>query len=164
MSSRKSPRASAATPPRSGFKHRNLPLLLLQAREGVITHFRPILNAHGVTEQQWRIVRALLEQGALEPRQIGAVCRISSPSLAGVLARMDDLGLVRRERLAEDQRRVRVHLTAKSRSLAATMAPQIEAVYAAIETHIGADFIDRFYATLDELIQMLGEVPEPASE
>lgn len=161
MSSRQPPRTPSATVPRGGFKHRNLPLLLLQAREGVIAHFRPILNAHGVTEQQWRIVRALLEHGALEPRQIGSVCRISSPSLAGVLARMDDLGLVRRERLAEDQRRVRVSLTAKSRSLAATMAPQIEAVYAAIESHIGADFIDRFYATLDELIEMLGEVPEP---
>ena len=50
------------------FSHRNLPLLLLQAREGVLAHFRPILNAHGVTEQQWRIIRALLEGGPLEPR------------------------------------------------------------------------------------------------
>ena len=146
--------AGAAT-----FRHRNLPLLLLQAREGVIAHFRPILNAHGVTEQQWRIVRALLEGGPLEPRQIGEVCRISSPSLAGVLARMDDLGLVKRERLAEDQRRVKVSLTAKSRTLAAAMAPQIEAVYAAIEAHIGSDFIQRFYATLDELIGLLDGVP-----
>ena len=161
MSSRTPTRTKSATAPRGAFRHRNLPLLLLQAREGVIAHFRPVLNAHGVTEQQWRIVRALLERGALEPRPIGAVCRISSPSLAGVLARMDDLGLVRRERIAQDQRRVMVSLTAKSRSLAATMAPQIEAVYQAIEAHIGADFIDRFYATLDELIEMLGEVPGP---
>jgi hypothetical protein len=72
--------------------HRNLPLLLLQARERVIANFRPALNAAGVTEQQWRIVRALLEQGPLEPRQIVGLCAISSPSLAGVLARMDDLG------------------------------------------------------------------------
>jgi homoprotocatechuate degradation regulator HpaR len=141
------------------FTHRNLPLLLLHARESVIAHFRPILNAHGVTEQQWRIVRALLERGPLEPRQIGEVCRVSSPSLAGVLARMDDLGLVQRERLAHDQRRVRVSLTARSRALANAMAPQIEAVYQAIESHIGSEFIERFYATLDELIGMLGELP-----
>jgi homoprotocatechuate degradation regulator HpaR len=149
----------AAEAPAPVFRHRNLPLLLLQAREGVIAHFRPILNAHGVTEQQWRIVRALLEGGPLEPRQIGEVCRISSPSLAGVLARMDDMGLVKRERLAEDQRRVKVTLTAKSRTLAAAMAPHIEAVYAAIEAHIGSDFIQRFYATLDELIGLLDGVP-----
>jgi homoprotocatechuate degradation regulator HpaR len=156
MSSQRKPAGRAAP----GFTHRNLPLLLLQAREGVMSHFRPVLNAHGVTEQQWRIVRALLEQGPLEPRQIGRVCGISSPSLAGVLARMDDLGLVRRERLAEDQRRVMVSLTARSRALAAAMAPQIEAVYRTIEAHIGADFIDRFYGTLDELIARLGGVPE----
>ncbi|MBL8355834.1 MAG: homoprotocatechuate degradation operon regulator HpaR, partial [Delftia acidovorans] len=73
--------------PAAGFQHRNLPLLLLQARESVIARFRPILQAHGLTEQQWRIVRALLESGPLEPRQIVEICRISSPSLAGVLAR-----------------------------------------------------------------------------
>ena len=72
---------------------------------------------------------------------------------------MDDMGLVKRERLAEDQRRVKVTLTAKSRALAAAMAPQIEAVYAAIEAHIGSDFIQRFYATLDELIGLLDGVP-----
>lgn len=144
----------------STFQHRNLPLLLLHARESVIAHFRPILNAHGVTEQQWRIVRALLERGPLEPRQIGEACRISSPSLAGVLARMEALGLVSRERLPHDARRVRVSLTDASRALADAMAPQIEAVYAAIEAHIGSEFIERFYATLDELIGMLGELPE----
>jgi homoprotocatechuate degradation regulator HpaR len=156
MSTRK---VRSAEAPAARFRHRNLPLLLLQAREGVIAHFRPILNGNGVTEQQWRIVRALLEGGPLEPRQIGEVCRMSSPSLAGVLARMDDMGLVKRERLAEDQRRVMVTLTAKSRALAAAMAPQIEAVYAAIESHIGSDFIQRFYATLDELIGLLDGVP-----
>lgn len=148
----------------AGFTHRNLPLLLLHARESVIARFRPILNAHGVTEQQWRIVRALLERGPLEPRQIGEVCRISSPSLAGVLSRMDDMGLVKRERLEHDQRRVKVSLTAKSRALAAKLAPQIEAVYQAIEGHIGSEFIGRFYATLDELIGLLGELPPVESE
>lgn len=145
-----------ATP---SFRHRNLPLLLLQARESVIAHFRPILNAHGLTEQQWRIVRLLLDAGPLEPRQIGQQCRISSPSLAGVLARMDEVGLVRRERMAEDQRRVKVSLTPRSRALAAAMAPKIEAVYEALEAHIGRDFIDRFYETLGELIGLLGELP-----
>jgi homoprotocatechuate degradation regulator HpaR len=146
--------------PRSGprsFAHRNLPLLLLQAREAVLGRFRPILNEHGVTEQQWRIVRALVERGGLEQRQIGEVCRISSPSLAGVLARMDELGLVQRERLAEDQRRVLVTLTPKSRALAQQMAPRIEATYRALEAQLGSELMERSYATLDELLARLGD-------
>lgn len=145
--------------PQSGFAHRNLPLLLLQARERLIARFRPVLNAHGVTEQQWRIVRALHEQGAMEPRQIVRRCHISSPSLAGVLARMDELGLVQRQRLAHDQRRVMVALTARSRALVAAMAPQVEALYQAIEAHIGAAFIGGVHAALDELIGKLDTLP-----
>ena len=136
-------------------KHRNMPLLLLQARERVIARFRPILNAHGITEQQWRIVRALIDTGPLEPREIGELCRISSPSLAGVLSRMQELGYITRRRLDHDQRRVRVSLTPRSRGLAARMAPQIEATYREIETVIGAEFSARFYRALDQLIGAL---------
>ena len=132
--------------------------------EGIIGQFRPILNAHGVTEQQWRIVRALLERGPMEPRQIGAVCRFSSPAVTGMLARMDDLGLVTRARQAQDARRVTVQLTAHARQLAAALAPQIEAVYQRIEDHIGPEFTERFYATLDEVIALLGELPPPDSD
>jgi homoprotocatechuate degradation regulator HpaR len=132
-------------------KHRNLPLLLLQVRERVISHFRPILNANGITEQQWRIVRVLLEAPSLEPRQIGELCRISSPSLAGVLARMEQLGLVTRRRLHHDQRRVHVSLTPRSRALAARMAPEINATYRRIEQLIGREFSQRFEQMLDQL-------------
>jgi homoprotocatechuate degradation regulator HpaR len=142
-------------PKPANLKHRNLPLLLLQAREQVIARFRPVLNAHGITEQQWRIVRVLLDLGPLEPRQIGELCRISSPSMAGVLARMEELGLVARKRLDHDQRRQRVSLTRRSRALAARMAPQIEAVYRHIEELIGSEFSGRFYRILDELIAAL---------
>ena len=136
-------------------RHRNLPLLLLQAREHVIARFRPILNANGITEQQWRIVRALIDTGPLEPREIGELCRISSPSLAGVLSRMEELGYIKRKRLDHDQRRLRVSLTPRSRALAARMAPRIEATYREIEAVIGVEFSARFYRALDELIGAL---------
>ena len=137
------------------FAHRNLPLLLLQARERVLARFRPLLNEHGVTEQQWRILRALHELGPMEPREIGEACRISSPSMAGVLARMDDLGLVLRKRLDRDQRRVMVALTPKSRALVARVAPQVEATYSALESELGAERVERLYRTIDELLATL---------
>ena len=146
-------------PPVAAFAHRNLPLLLLRSRDTVLARFRPILQSHGLTEQQWRIVRALLESGPLEPRQIGQQCCISSPSLAGVLARMDELGLVKRERLAQDARRVLVSLSPASRALAASMAPQIEAVYAQLEQQLGGDFMARLVRMLDTLGARLETTP-----
>ena len=139
--------------------HRNLPLLFLHARESVFARFRPVLNAAGVTEQQWRVIRALLDHGPLEPRQLVDICRLSSPSLAGILARMDDLGLVRRERLERDQRRVRVSVTKTGQALAARLAPEIEATYRGLEERLGADCIERLYGTLDEVITTLGPAP-----
>jgi homoprotocatechuate degradation regulator HpaR len=134
---------------------RNLPLLMLQAREHVIAYFRPLLNAHGITEQQWRIVRLLLDTGPLEPRQIGQLCSLSSPSLAGVLSRMDQMGLIRRKRLPNDQRRVSVSLTARSCTLAGRMAPLIDDVYGRIEEQLGEEFIAQLHETLDQVIAKL---------
>lgn len=142
--------------------HRNLPLLLLQARERVLSQFRPLLNAHGFTEQQWRIVRALLETGPMEPREIVARCGISSPSLAGVLARMEETGMVRRERLAHDQRRLHVSLTDACRVRAQAMAPEVEATYQALEARVGRARLAAMYAALDELIGLVGPEADDA--
>jgi homoprotocatechuate degradation regulator HpaR len=133
-------------------ERRNLPLLLLRSRELVLEQFRPILNAHGITEQQWRVVRVLIDAGPLEPREIGELCRFSSPSLTGMLARMEELGLVRRERFKHDQRRVRVSLALRGRSLAARVAPEIDKTYRRLEGVLGSDFCEQLYAQLDQLI------------
>jgi homoprotocatechuate degradation regulator HpaR len=153
------PTAGAKGTPQAPVPHRNLPLLLLLAREGVIGLFRPLLHAQGLTEQQWRVLRVLVEFGALEPRQIGRLCGLSSPSLAGILARMQEQGLITRQALAHDKRRQAVSATARSRRTAARLAPEIEAVYRRLEEALGPAVVDRLYATLDELVAALGDQP-----
>jgi homoprotocatechuate degradation regulator HpaR len=149
------PSSSPSEPPAPPIRARNLPLLLLQAREAVLARFRPLLNAHGVTEQQWRIVRAIAEKGPLEPREIVRWCGISSPSLAGVLARMEAAGLVQREPHADDARRQRVRLTPASRGLVRRLAPKIEATYAEIEHDLGRGGLAPLIATLEEVVARL---------
>ncbi len=150
-------------------RHRNLPLLLLQAREALMAQFRPLLNQQGLTDQQWRIVRALFDAetggvAALEPRQLGDACQISSPSIAGVLARMEELGLIARERMAGDQRRVAVSLSAAGRKLAKKLITQVEARYAALEAEIGVKVMHEVYDLLDVLIGHLGAHAEQQEE
>ena len=140
-------------------RHRNLPQLMLQAREALMAQFRPILNENGVTEQQWRIIRALLTHGPLEPRQLCEQCRISSPSIVGVLLRLEEAGLVDRERMVDDQRRVRVSVTARSRQLGRRMIPAIEQRYAGIEAKVGVQTLQQAYDVLDALLVPLGYAP-----
>ncbi|MBV6567323.1 homoprotocatechuate degradation operon regulator HpaR, partial [Acinetobacter baumannii] len=44
----------------------SLTLALLEAREAIMSHFRPALNEVGLTEQQWRIIRILYQYEELE--------------------------------------------------------------------------------------------------
>ncbi|MGN6319331.1 homoprotocatechuate degradation operon regulator HpaR [Trinickia sp.] len=127
-------------------------MLLLRAREKIMERFRPLLTAHGLTEQQWRVIRALHERGPMEPRQLSDLCTISSPSMAGVLARMESLDLVTKERFAEDQRRVLVSLTTTSVSLVRALTKDLESRYAALEREVGADVVARVYQAVDDLL------------
>jgi homoprotocatechuate degradation regulator HpaR len=141
-------------------RHRNVPLAMLRAREAVIGHFRPLLNRAGVTEQQWRVLRALADGGPLEPRRICEACAILAPSLTGVLARMEETGLVTRERVATDQRRMLVALTPRSCALLHDLAPYVEAQYRSVERALGRELYDDLLRVLDAVTERLA-TPAP---
>jgi homoprotocatechuate degradation regulator HpaR len=132
--------------------YRNLPQLFLKAREELLCHFRPIISHFGLTEQQWRILRALGEREQMEPREICETCHILSLSLTGVLSRMEEMGLITRERMAEDQRRILVRMTPKSEKLVAELGPLIVAQYRIIEQALGAELIEHLYEVMDRII------------
>lgn len=140
----------------------NLPLKLLHARERVLRQFRPVFNEFALTEQQWRVIRALLEAGPLEQHAVGELCGFASASLVGILARMEAQGWVERTRVAADQRRVVVRLTAASRSLAARMRPRVASTYEQIERRIGRDRLSLLATLLDEVIGSLDDDAPPA--
>lgn len=144
--------APSAAPP---LMRRNLPMLLLLVRERMLTRFRPVLGEKGLTEQQWRILRVVHDAGRLEQHQIAAACGLLAPSLAGVLARMEGLGLVERTRLAHDQRRIEVGLTDQSRALVTELAPRIEAVYRQLEAEIDPDAMANLEHCLDAVLAAL---------
>ncbi|MBB1630069.1 MULTISPECIES: homoprotocatechuate degradation operon regulator HpaR [Cupriavidus] len=139
------------------FRHRNLPHLLLQARETLMAGFRPILRQHGMTEQQWRVVRTLNEQGEMEPNQLADACLILSPSLTRMLSSMEEAGLILRSRSTTDQRRQLISLTDKCRALIAEMEPLIDRRYEQLEQMIGAERLGKVYGAIDELLVSLSE-------
>ena len=123
----------------------------------MMERFRPLITAHGLTEQQWRVIRALHEHGPMEPRQISDICTISSPSMAGVLARMESMDLVTKERFAEDARRVLVTLTKTSVELVRVISKDLEAQYRELERKVGPDIVEQVYQAIDALLAGLEE-------
>lgn len=134
--------------------HRNLPRLLLQARESVMAHTRPHLRGHGLSDQQWRVLRVLGEQGPVDTGRIAREAFILGPSLTGVLDRMERDGLIARSRDVADQRRSVVEATAQGRKLIKRLAPDIEDHYLWMERALGKDKLEQLYGLLDELIAL----------
>ncbi|UVT02205.1 homoprotocatechuate degradation operon regulator HpaR [Burkholderia glumae] len=136
--------------------HRNLTMLLLEAREALVGRFRPILKEASLTEQQWRIIRLLdgEPRGELEAGQIAKGCCILSPSLTGVLERLERDGLITRMRSTEDQRRLLVALTERSRQLARKIGQRIDDQDRQLEQQLGADGLRAIYTALDRLLEV----------
>ena len=143
------------------FVHRNLPRLLLQAREAVMTHTRPSLREHGLSDQQWRVLRVLGEHAnsteAAEGVETGRVAReafLLGPSLTGVLTRMERDGLIERSRCSQDARRTVLRATKLGLSKVAKLSEAIEAHYAWMESELGKQKLAQLYQLLDAVIQL----------
>lgn len=154
MSSRNARAVKPKRQPAGPVGQRNLPLLMLRGREALLQHFRPVFNRFDLTEQQWRILRFLSDEGEVEQRLLAAHCQILGPSLTNMLSRLTELDYVARRRSADDQRRVFVALTAKGRRLIVTVAPFIAEQYRVIEARIGAGMMEELIAVLDRLLDL----------
>lgn len=140
---------------------RSLPMQLMLAREAVMQRFRPHLNESGLTDQQWRIIRALNEVDELEIVELGKSCCLHAASLSRILPKLEFDGLVSRRSNKNDQRRVIVSLTPKGRRLFAAVAPRSEEIYAALAREIGPAKLEQIYGLLDEVIGALVQRQKP---
>ncbi|WP_060492718.1 MULTISPECIES: homoprotocatechuate degradation operon regulator HpaR [Pseudomonas] len=129
----------------------SLTLSLLQAREAAMAFFRPLLNAHDLTEQQWRVIRILKQHGELENYQLAELACILKPSMTGVLGRLERDGLVRRQKAAQDQRRVFVSLTEDGEACFASMKEGMEANYQKIQAQFGEEKLQQLMGLLNDL-------------
>src|SRR5437660_8042604 len=83
---------------------RSLPMSLLRAREAVMRQFRPSLRRHDLTEQQWRIMRALASIDAIEVTELARTAFLLGPSLSRILRDLDARGLIERKTAKTDLR------------------------------------------------------------
>lgn len=157
MVRKKSPDGSgaAATLPRRPVPmrefSRSLPMSLLRAREAVMRQFRPSLRQHGLTEQQWRILRALTAVETIEVTELAHVAFLLGPSLSRILRDLEARHLIERRAAKADLRRAIVSISAKGLKLIEEVAPTSEMIYAEIARRYGA----RRLAELQDMLAAL---------
>jgi homoprotocatechuate degradation regulator HpaR len=133
----------------------SLPMELLRAREAVMRRFRPALRDHGVTEQQWRILRALAHSGPMEVSELADTTCLLAPSLSRILPDMEARLLIARKQVDSDLRRSIVGLERKGLRLIATHAPYSEEIYDEIARRFGEERLEQLFKLLRELGETL---------
>ena len=136
---------------------RSLPMVLLRAREMVMERFRPNLRAHNLTDQQWRILRALFDQGKKDLGELSNMCCILKPSITRIIRSMEERSLLKRSVDNYDQRRTIVSITTIGRDLISVVGPNSEAIYQDIASALGANELEDLYSKLDTLMSRLKE-------
>lgn len=134
---------------------RSLPMLLLWAREAMMQRFRPELHARGLTDQQWRVIRALVDAESCEIYELSARCCMHPASLSRLLPKLAAKGLVARCTNEKDQRCVIVSLTPQGRKVFENGIAASNLIYAQLAHDIGAERIEHVTQMLEGLIAAL---------
>lgn len=137
-----------------------LPLLLLKARENSIAYVRPVLTEHGLTEQQWRVIRALQREGEMNAQDLAAESCILSPSLSRILNRLETDKIIVKKVDSQDQRALNIRLSAKGKRLHDRIDPKVEKQYKLLSQTVGKETIGSLVGLLEDFTRR-GEEAKP---
>ncbi|MHB0951742.1 MAG: homoprotocatechuate degradation operon regulator HpaR [Allorhizobium sp.] len=154
---------NGAVPQRLRLRHfsRSLPMLLLRARESVMRHFRNSLRMYDITEQQWRILRALMTVKEIEVTELARATFLLGPSLSRILKDLEGRQLIERHQDENDLRRARITISAAGLELIEKVSPQSEEIYGEITRAFGAERMRELQKLLEELETVMGQVDFP---
>ena len=127
--------------------------LVYRLHRALNERYRPVLGDLGLTYPQYLVMLVLWENDGLSVGDLGGRLHLDSGTLSPLLKRMEAAGLVTRTRLADDERSVRVALTAGGRDLRARAAH--------VPTWIGsciADSAADYLRVRSTLAEVLGRV------
>ena len=114
---------------------------------------RAMLSDVDITEQQWRVLRVLQEQGAMEPTRIAEEACLLLPSLTRILQKLEEKQLIVRARDEKDRRKQVVEITGDGRALIEANLPTSIALLDDVRAKMGPE---RYEALLDLLNELDG--------
>jgi homoprotocatechuate degradation regulator HpaR len=134
-----------------------LPVALLRAREAVMFHMRPILRAHGFTEQQWRVLRKLDLSRPLDKTTLSFRATLLMPSLLRILKDLEDMELIRLVPSDRNPRLSRVVLSAKGAAAVQRTRADLDRASKAIKARIGPESVAQLLELLHTVeVRLIG--------
>jgi DNA-binding MarR family transcriptional regulator len=116
------------------------------------------LKPLGVQYSHWTLLRVLWKGDGLTQRQLSEQAGISEPSTFTALQAMERLGYVKRQKMADNQKQIRVFLTTAGSSLKHIIVPQAEWVNQSALTAIDVADLQATRRTLLAMIDNLAKL------
>jgi DNA-binding MarR family transcriptional regulator len=102
--------------------------LLAKAYQKAHSAFKMKLAPFGITPVQHLILAVLAEEDFLSPAEISDRLAMDGATLSGVLDRMAEAGLIKKEGNPEDRRSIRVSLSPKAKRMREELAEQRKSI------------------------------------
>ncbi|MEX0282439.1 MAG: homoprotocatechuate degradation operon regulator HpaR [Arenibacterium sp.] len=130
---------------------RSLPIALLRARESVLGPFRTLMADVDITEQQWRVLRVLDENGPMEPTRIAEEACLLLPSLTRILQKLEQKKMIQRKTDKMDRRRQIVRIAPAGTKLIAANLERSADLLEEMRQKMGSERWDKLLDLLHEL-------------
>ncbi|NQD78647.1 MarR family transcriptional regulator [Pseudomonas sp. CrR14] len=135
---------------------------LYAASRTVVRAYKPMLDRLGLTYPQYLVMLVLWEWHDVAPEQptvkaLGERLMLDSGTLTPLLKRLQQAGLVQRQRSTQDEREVHLSLTAAGRQLS-EQAPALKRELLC-EHDVDDQALAPLHSQLDQLLQRMGRLP-----
>lgn len=140
---------------------RSLAGTLLAAREAVMAPIRPQLRDVGLTEQQWRVLRILVDEGEVDLTSLAHSAILQPASLSRMIRDMEARGLIEREADLRDKRRAILHISSKGRDIFERASAEAARLLETYNDYFGKKRLDALRHELIELTAVLSRLAPP---
>jgi homoprotocatechuate degradation regulator HpaR len=137
----------------------SLPMSLLLAREAVMNRFRSALHLFNLTEQQWRVLRALNSIEKIEVTALANATSLLAPSLTRILKDLEARGLIERHLAEDDMRKSLIAISPRGLNMIDAVAPYSEHIYSEITRAFGEEKLGQLQRLLRELTESTNALP-----
>jgi DNA-binding MarR family transcriptional regulator len=121
--------------------------------------FDRVLNGHlapaGLSSGFWYFLRALWQENGATQKRLAQLNNVTEPTAVAVLGAMERLGVIRRERNADDRRKVNVFLTERGDALKVELMPTAQRINEIAGEGIAAADIDTCLSVLKQMSENL---------
>jgi DNA-binding MarR family transcriptional regulator len=136
-------------------KVRAIIFLIRKLMHGAELYTKELNKKYSITSAQLNCLLALYENGPLPPSQIAKHMMVKSSTVTGVIDRLEQKGLLTRQRNSPDRRIINIQLTQGGKKMAKVAPPPIQQRVVDGLQQLSAKELDQIILSLTKLTKMI---------